>query len=302
MSDTILWGTGLNGVADTVSPDLLIESAWKVDIEELAPWYEATFICEGSESRSWISGKPWESFPLLITGHCSSCLDAAWYLCRRGIFPEGSSLLALSQWAGRGQFGRKWHSPAGNLYSAWHVPYSAGPFSAMLSLLVGYVIIQGLIGLGVKVELKWPNDLVFQRKKIGGILIEERGGAVMAGIGINLVSNLDTCCLRGSHALSSGSLRDFGYDFRPLNLWRRLVIAGQKYYHEIIRSCTPADFTSLLQPYLAFMGEEVMVEDYRQAAPYHGRIMGLGAHGGLRIWTVGREKFIQSGSIYPLKE
>lgn len=107
---------------------------------------------------------------------------------------DPQALLAEYQSAGRGRRGREWRSPFGaNLYLsiAWTYPLWPPQLPA-LSLAVGVVCARALHAAGVDgVQLKWPNDLWVREKKLGGILIEQRGESgdlcrVVVGVGINV--------------------------------------------------------------------------------------------------------------------
>lgn len=96
--------------------------------------------------------------------------------------------------AGRGRRGRSWIAPFGSgicMSLAWQFEEAPPTFSA-LSLAVGVAVVKALQRLGVEgVGLKWPNDLQWQGRKLGGILIEMRGESagpsqVIIGIGINM--------------------------------------------------------------------------------------------------------------------
>jgi len=312
MSGILLWGTGFPGLAEEISPDLLqksvssISSNWAFDISEMSPWFAFSLVCEGPQSKCWISAKRWDGPPLIMSGNCSSSLDLAWHFHRKCLFPVWSSILALSQWAGRGQFGRKWQSPPGNIYASWHLPDPPKPWAGMLSLLVGYMMIQGLMSAGIEVQLKWPNDLVIKGKKVGGILIEARGDAFIAGVGVNLVSSPEEFKIDDPHALSPTSLKaETGLSTNPLALWTRLVQTGLSCYYEAISTSPAAEgFISHLQPHMAFMGEDVAIYDYHGgragAGLYQARIVGLDKSGGLLICASGQERVIRSGRIYPL--
>lgn len=107
---------------------------------------------------------------------------------------SGLVCFAESQTAGKGRRGRQWVSPFGsNIYLSilWH--YENDPASiAGLSLAVGVAVIRALRELGLTdIGLKWPNDIYWADKKLGGILIEvsgESGGSCSAvvGLGLNL--------------------------------------------------------------------------------------------------------------------
>ena len=109
----------------------------------------------------------------------------------------GSACLSESQSAGRGRRGRQWLSPpASNIYlsASWYYPSATSSarhgFSG-LSLAIAVAASQALADIGLHhSRIKWPNDLVWNDRKFGGILIESypRGNdglTVIVGIGIN---------------------------------------------------------------------------------------------------------------------
>jgi BirA family biotin operon repressor/biotin-[acetyl-CoA-carboxylase] ligase len=97
-------------------------------------------------------------------------------------------LAAEAQTAGRGRRGRRWHSApgAGVTFSLGRrIERPAREFPA-LSLVAGVAAARALHALGVNgARLKWPNDLVVDGAKLGGILVESRNGHAVIGIGIN---------------------------------------------------------------------------------------------------------------------
>ncbi len=101
--------------------------------------------------------------------------------------------LAESQQAGRGRHGRSWVSPLANsiyLSVAWQLNGGAAVLQG-LSLAVGVAVTRALRHAGItNTALKWPNDVVADGKKLGGILIELSGDivgpcTVVIGIGLN---------------------------------------------------------------------------------------------------------------------
>ena len=102
--------------------------------------------------------------------------------------------LAESQTAGKGRIGRRWYSPyARNLYLSvlWRFPALDHRLQG-LSLAAGVAVAEALGRLGAeRVGLKWPNDLVHEGRKLGGLLVEMSGEPsgpwqVVLGVGINL--------------------------------------------------------------------------------------------------------------------
>jgi BirA family biotin operon repressor/biotin-[acetyl-CoA-carboxylase] ligase len=114
---------------------------------------------------------------------------------RAAIEPGKTSVcVAEVQNAGRGRRGRSWVAPFGCglcMSLGWQFVEAPPTFSA-LSLAVGVAAVCAFRRLGVEgVGLKWPNDLIWQQRKLGGILIEMRGESagpalVVIGIGINV--------------------------------------------------------------------------------------------------------------------
>jgi BirA family biotin operon repressor/biotin-[acetyl-CoA-carboxylase] ligase len=107
---------------------------------------------------------------------------------------SGLVCVAEQQTAGRGRRGRGWVSPlAGNLYLSvvWEFARGATALGG-LSLAVGVAVTEALARCAVAdLKLKWPNDILHQGAKLGGILVEVDGGTTgschaVIGIGINV--------------------------------------------------------------------------------------------------------------------
>lgn len=111
----------------------------------------------------------------------------------RAGWPSGVVCLAERQTAGRGRLGRDWLTPfgAGLAFSLlWRFETQPEALSG-LSLATGIAVARGLRDVGVtEVGLKWPNDVWWRGRKLGGILLESGVTAdsvhVVAGIGINI--------------------------------------------------------------------------------------------------------------------
>jgi len=106
---------------------------------------------------------------------------------------------AAAQSAGRGRMGREWISEVGNLYASQMIrPYIKPDKMMILPFLVALSVRQALVHCGAPQDMvtcKWPNDILFNEKKIAGILIESSIGAdgnvdfLIIGIGTNLNSH-----------------------------------------------------------------------------------------------------------------
>jgi BirA family biotin operon repressor/biotin-[acetyl-CoA-carboxylase] ligase len=112
--------------------------------------------------------------------------------------PEGLVVVADEQTAGRGRRGHTWFSPPG---SGLYVSVVLAPATAttdparattLLTLAAGVALAEGIEqAAGLRIDLKWPNDLHVSRRKLGGILAESSGSGgrsdtVVLGYGINV--------------------------------------------------------------------------------------------------------------------
>ncbi|MEA5593665.1 biotin--[acetyl-CoA-carboxylase] ligase [Rivularia sp. UHCC 0363] len=115
------------------------------------------------------------------------------------IAPEpdsGCVVIATQQTAGRGQWGRQWVSQPGGLYLSFgFAPKLDINSGYQLTLATAWGIAEQLRKYGVGVEIKWPNDLVLDGRKLGGILTETkvRSGKItqaVIGVGINWTNSV----------------------------------------------------------------------------------------------------------------
>lgn len=118
--------------------------------------------------------------------------------------PHGSVFLTECQTAGRGRRGRTWYSPPqGNIYMSVVVAPTPGatrmgPWLSWIPLFAALATADALAAAtGLPISVKWPNDLLIDTKKIGGILCEQTSRpdktiAVVIGIGLNINAPLDS--------------------------------------------------------------------------------------------------------------
>lgn len=108
--------------------------------------------------------------------------------------PEGTVIIADSQFAGKGRLGRTWESPAGvNLYTSVLLrPVILPRFGTQMTFLSAVAVAAAIEETsGLKATVKWPNDVLLGGKKVAGLLNEmnaetERVNYVILGIGVNL--------------------------------------------------------------------------------------------------------------------
>lgn len=157
-------GYRINEIPDTVLPSEIKSRLGKTSIE-----YQIYYIEETPSTNVW-----------------------AKRLGEEGA-PSGTVAVTDMQTAGRGRRGRKWVSAKGtDLYMSLLLRPDLLPEKApMLTLVMGLSVIQGINrALGVKAQIKWPNDVILAEKKFVGILTEMSAQVdyieyVVIGVGIN---------------------------------------------------------------------------------------------------------------------
>lgn len=109
--------------------------------------------------------------------------------------PSGTVLVATTQREGRGRHGNAWISPAGNLYMSLLLRLECdAQVATQLTFLSAIALADAL---PVDVSLKWPNDVLCDGKKLGGLLLEASSGPggkadwVVIGLGLNIAHHPD---------------------------------------------------------------------------------------------------------------
>jgi len=135
--------------------------------------------------------------PLVYCAETGSTSDDALAAARQGQ-PSGSVFLAEHQTQGRGRRGRRWHAASGQslLFSVLLRPSlsgaASGAASGALTLAVGLGVRAALARYSQRpLAVKWPNDILCERKKLAGILCESQlqgahTSAIVIGVGINV--------------------------------------------------------------------------------------------------------------------
>jgi BirA family biotin operon repressor/biotin-[acetyl-CoA-carboxylase] ligase len=213
----------------------------------------------------------------------TSTLDVAHVMARAGA-PPGTLILAERQSAGRGRNGRAWASENGaGIWMTLVARYVDEAALDVLSLRVGLAAARALEEFaGGQVQVKWPNDLMLDDGKLGGILIEsrwreERVDWIAIGIGINCRVPADVSSAR---ALRSGIDR--------VAVLAELVPA--------VRAAAEAR-GALGAAELHDFERRDWARGRRSVAPLAGVVSGIDARGGLLVRTDAGDVAARSGSL-----
>lgn len=123
----------------------------------------------------------------------ASTNQTLWKLMQQGA-PVGTAVIALEQTAGKGQWGRQWSSNKGGLYLSLALePNMRSDRASWLTICTAWGIASQLRRYEIPVRLKWANDLILNRRKLGGILTETRIQRhiitqAVVGVGINWIN------------------------------------------------------------------------------------------------------------------
>ena len=213
---------------------------------------------------------------------------------------EAVLLLADQQTHGKGQAGRVWQSPQGNLYLSVCLPLKQ-PLQGRLALEAALAIVQipllaSLIGLGVK----WPNDLYHQHggelRKFGGILIESKSAhQVIIGVGINLTFMQSYVHDQSVTDLSSILHAPIAVPTLASQVYLALVKAVQQF--EQNHQSLSARFSQY--DLMANQNVQVILPDQRLVI---GRADGVASDGALRVIGSDGLELIYSGQLRRISE
>ena len=241
------------------------------------------------------------SAPVYLCDEVTSTFAIAHTLAQRDSLPAWGAVLAACQTHGRGQFHRHWQSPRGNLYVTFRLPDVPLFHTSAVALVTGVLLAMAFSRLGYPLRLKWPNDLLNRdHAKASGILLEDRGGILLAGVGVNLRMLPDVRQLRSERAAPAGLLLDAKGTPTPLApfvLWQSLVSEMILAYSQTFAGAAVEAVPALAEPFLAWRGEAVTVSD-ANGSVLSGKLEGVGSAGGLFLRSSdGRSDEIFKGSL-----
>jgi BirA family biotin operon repressor/biotin-[acetyl-CoA-carboxylase] ligase len=215
--------------------------------------------------------------------------------------PEGSVLLAEEQTAGRGRGANTWQSPRSTgIYCSAVLRPPLPPSDVLVLSLMAGLAVQAAIqqtDSRVQADLKWPNDILIEGKKVCGILTEMNAEAtrvryVVVGIGINVnqasfPKELQATSLR----LATGS------EWSRVELAAALLKSLDREYRQFVQG--PEARSSILRRFAEnsswLQGKKVRIEENGSA--FEGTTEGLDARGFLQVRTAHGMQTVLSGTV-----
>ena len=216
---------------------------------------------------------------------------------------EGTVVIAEQQTAGKGRLGRLWEAnPNENLMFSLVLRPKASTDALNLLPLYVAVAVSGAIerATGLKVECKWPNDILYKGKKLAGILIEgsikqNMVDYVVIGVGINV----NQAKFDGELSTKASSLRlEADKEIDRVSLFKEILKGLEDDY----RGFQNSGFHSVVPQWIArstMINRPISVS--QQGNIISGVVKGLSADGGLVLQTNGTEQTVFAGDVTVLQ-
>jgi BirA family transcriptional regulator, biotin operon repressor / biotin---[acetyl-CoA-carboxylase] ligase len=227
-------------------------------------------------------GRPYHFLP-----SCSSTQD----LLRPDEEPEGTVAATDEQTAGRGRRGRRWEAPpAKAIMCSVLLRPPPGRRLPELSLVGGVAVAHAVEeALGLSAQIKWPNDVLVNRKKVSGLLAETRDGVVILGIGLNVNQRREE--LPPNPATPAASLRTVDGVERPRAPILARILVRLEHHYDLWREGGLDAIYADLGPRDFLRGRRVAVDGVTGTALTIDRL------GRLEIEVDGERRAIESGEV-----
>ena len=207
---------------------------------------------------------------------------------------ENEWLVTDRQTSGRGRQGRDWSDGLGNFMGSTVLFHrDSDPPAQTLALVVGIALYEAVVssvGHISQLHLKWPNDLMHDDAKLAGILLERERGAIVVGIGVNLVTAPK---VEGRQTVSLAKLN------KPIDRDAFAAVLQSTVSTEVYRwRETGLDQTLSRWSHRAHLeGSDLAVHPPGEE-PISGQFAGLTPEGALRLRiTGGEERVIHAGDV-----
>jgi len=199
--------------------------------------------------------------------------------------------------------GKVWFSPFGvNLYASALFRPAIGPKAAsVFSFVASLAAADAVRSVGLPAAIKWPNDILVERKKVAGVLAElatagDRLEHVILGVGVNL--NVERHALiqaLGDAGRAATSLREALGREVDRNAFATTFLSFVDEWHEVYRSRGPEALQEAWRDRDVLTGRRVEVRE--EALAFDGRALGVDAEGHLLVEAGGQTRQVVAGEV-----
>lgn len=217
---------------------------------------------------------------------------------------EGTVIISEEQTQGKGTKGRSWYSARKKGLYLSVILYPSSPDISLLSLMIGLAASDAIFSsLDIKISLKWPNDLVWEGKKLGGILCESgylgnRVNYAILGMGLNINHEWgDFPEEIRQQAVSLKLITEKDIDEEQLlgNLWQTL----NHWYGQFLLERREGIVNAFQEKSALALGREVTVD--MDGEKISGIYRGINPQGGLILESEGEKKILFSAEVMTKK-
>jgi BirA family biotin operon repressor/biotin-[acetyl-CoA-carboxylase] ligase len=219
--------------------------------------------------------------------------------------PEGLCVIAREQTAGRGRLDRRWVSPkdAGLYFSIIFRPQFQQSDWPLLTIMSAVAVHDALLNsCAIESDIKWPNDLLVNEKKICGILAETvetlLGRAVVVGIGVNLTKQ----AYAEAFELEATAVETVTGRSEDLEVLLAALTAALAKYYRVLNETGGAEKIVAAWYGRSSYAEGKLVRVIETGDSFTGTTRGLERDGALRVETVeGQIRLVRAGDVTNLR-
>ncbi|MFQ6087641.1 MAG: biotin--[acetyl-CoA-carboxylase] ligase [Candidatus Methanofastidiosia archaeon] len=197
---------------------------------------------------------------------------------------EGTVIFSDVQTKGRGRLSREWESPVGGLW--FSIVLKPAKINPLITLMSGVSVVRGLKKFGIKARLKWPNDVLFDKKKLCGILTEAKD-FVVVGIGLNVNNEVP------EGAISIGQILE--KKISKVKVLKSILENFERLYL-LLENGETKEILKLWRENSCTLGENVRVSVLDEV--FEGRALGIDEDGSLILDVDGERRRISLGDVF----
>ena len=214
--------------------------------------------------------------------------------------PHGTLVVTDHQMCGRGRRGRSWENPEGSsIAMTFLLRPNINPNNAsMLTIVAAMAVARGIEDeTGLKVGIKWPNDIIINGKKVSGILTEMSAqidyiNHVIIGIGINVHVDAFPEELQD---MATSLFIEMGKKINRAALIERICEYFEAYFDLFLRTEDLSAITKQYNSYMVNRNQSVRVLDPKES--FEGKARGITARGELLVDTWESRRLVSSGEV-----
>ncbi len=214
--------------------------------------------------------------------------------------PHGTLVVTDKQENGRGRRGRKWETPPGSAITMTFLlrPQINPNNASMLTLVAAMAAVKGIEDVaGQRVGIKWPNDIVINKKKVGGILTEMSAqidylNHIVIGFGINVQAQEFPQELQDK---ATSLFLECGEKINRSGLIEKICEHFEDYYEIFLSTEDLSAIAEEFNQYLINLNQAVRVLDPKE--PFEGKARGITERGELLVDTWDSRRLVSAGEV-----